>query len=128
MAPWNYYGKDKPRGSRHKQYTALWFWTDEGRRTHITFSFDHNRHLRCVELDYFNALQMLRLAKVEPIAEKRGEREPIIIAGGPCATFNPEPLALFFDAFVIGEGEEILPVFMDVYQEKMIPIVSFSGD
>ena len=55
MAPWNYYGKDKPRGSRHKQYTALWFWTDEGRRTHITFSFDHNRHLRCVELDYFNA-------------------------------------------------------------------------
>ena len=51
MAPYNY----KFRHWRHKQFTNLWFWTDEGRRTHITFSFDDKRHLRCVELDYFNA-------------------------------------------------------------------------
>lgn len=51
MAPYNY----KFRRWRHKQYTELWFYTDEGRRTHITFSFDHKRRLRCVELDYFNA-------------------------------------------------------------------------
>ena len=56
MAPWNYYNKNgKPRNWRHKQFTSLWFYTDEGRRTHITFSFDDKRHLRCVELDYFNA-------------------------------------------------------------------------
>ncbi|MBP5563664.1 MAG: hypothetical protein J6X51_06485 [Bacteroidales bacterium] len=55
MAPWNYYGKARPRRWRHRQFTNLWFWTDEGRRTHITFSFDHKRRLRCVELDYFNA-------------------------------------------------------------------------
>ncbi len=56
MAPWNFYNKyGRPRHWRHKQFTSLWFWTDEGRRTHITFSFDDKRHLRCVELDYFNA-------------------------------------------------------------------------
>ena len=51
MAPYNY----KFRRWRHKQYTELWFYTDEGRRTHISFSFDHKRRLRCVELDYFDA-------------------------------------------------------------------------
>ena len=51
MAPYNY----KYRHWRHRQYTNLWFWTDEGRNTHIIFSFYHKRRLRCVELDYFNA-------------------------------------------------------------------------
>lgn len=50
MAPYNY----KYRRRKHRQFTNFWFWTDEGRRTHITFSFDHKRQLRCVELDYFN--------------------------------------------------------------------------
>lgn len=51
MAPYNY----KFRHCRHRQFTNLWFCTDEGRRTHIIFYFDHKRRLRCVELDYFNA-------------------------------------------------------------------------
>ena len=51
MAPYNY----KFRHWRHRQFTNLWFYTDEGRRTHIIFYFDHKRRLRCVELDYFNA-------------------------------------------------------------------------
>lgn len=51
MAPYNY----KYRRWKHRQFTNFWFWTDEGRRTYITFSFDHKRRLRCVELDYFNA-------------------------------------------------------------------------
>ena len=51
MAPYNY----KYRRWKHRQYTELWFYTDEGRSTHIRFSFDHKRRLRCVELDYFNA-------------------------------------------------------------------------
>ncbi|MBR2214493.1 MAG: radical SAM protein [Selenomonadaceae bacterium] len=69
------------------------------------------------ELDYFHVLTILELGKVEKLAAKKGERDPLVIAGGPCATFNPEPLADFFDAFIIGEGEAILPQFMAAYHE-----------
>ncbi len=61
------------------------------------------------EPDYFNIIKILRLSKINPRASLRTDFDPIIIAGGPCATFNPEPLAEILDAFVIGEGEIILP-------------------
>lgn len=67
------------------------------------------------EMDYFNVLEILRLGKVAMLSGKRGELDPLVIAGGPCATFNPEPLSLFVDAFIIGEGEVILPRFMEVF-------------
>lgn len=70
------------------------------------------------EMDYFHILRMLELGKVVPLVADRGERDALVIGGGPCATFNPEPLSLFFDAFVIGEGEAVLPALMDVYHEK----------
>ena len=69
------------------------------------------------EMDYFNILQILKLGRIEPRAEMRGEKGPLLIAGGPCPTFNPEPLSAVFDAFVIGEGEVILPALMDAVQE-----------
>lgn len=72
------------------------------------------------EMDYFNVLNMMRLGNIEPLKEKRGEKSPLLIAGGPCATFNPEPLSDFFDAFIIGEGEAVLPQFMDVYEKAKI--------
>jgi len=65
------------------------------------------------EPDYFNVVKMLRLGKINPRADERTDFDPIIIAGGPCATFNPEPLAEIFDAFVIGEGEVVLPPLVD---------------
>lgn len=65
------------------------------------------------EPDYFNVVKMLRLGKIKLRASERTDFDPIIIAGGPCATFNPEPLAEIFDAFVIGEGEIILPPLVD---------------
>ena len=65
------------------------------------------------EPDYFNVVKMLRLGKINSRASERTDFDPIIIAGGPCATFNPEPLAKIFDAFVIGEGEIILPPLVD---------------
>ncbi len=68
------------------------------------------------EMDYFHLLDMLEAGRVPVLAEERGERSPLVIAGGPCATFNPEPLSLFADAFVIGEGEETVGRFMDAYQ------------
>lgn len=67
------------------------------------------------EMDYFNVVQLLQLGRIKVRAAERGEDEPFIIAGGPCVTFNPEPLSTIFDAFVIGEGEETLQHLMDVY-------------
>lgn len=58
------------------------------------------------ELDYFNIPLLLDMGRVTIRAADRGEGEPIVIAGGPCATFNPAVLSPVVDAFVIGEGEE----------------------
>jgi radical SAM family uncharacterized protein len=57
------------------------------------------------ELTYTNCLQILDLGGIPLRAEQRGEADPLVVAGGPTAT-HPEPLAPFFDAFVIGDGEE----------------------
>ncbi|MBR0261109.1 MAG: radical SAM protein [Selenomonadaceae bacterium] len=65
------------------------------------------------EPDYFNVVKMLRLGKIKLRASERTDFDPIIIAGGVCATFNPEPLAEIFDAFVVGEGEVILPPLIE---------------
>ena len=60
------------------------------------------------ELSYSNILNMLDLAGIPFYSEERGGGMPLIIGGGPCA-FNPEPLAPFFDLFLLGDGEEGLP-------------------
>ncbi|KAB0671541.1 TIGR03960 family B12-binding radical SAM protein [Oryzomonas sagensis] len=57
------------------------------------------------ELSYTNILTMLRLAGIPLLADERHDVFPLVIAGGPCA-YNPEPLAPFFDAFLLGDGEE----------------------
>ena len=67
------------------------------------------------ELSYTNILNMLNLAGIELYAKDRHDREPLIIAGGPCA-YNPEPLADFIDIFFLGEAEEVLLEFIDVYR------------
>lgn len=59
------------------------------------------------ELNFTNILTLLSLSKIPFYADQRDETFPLIIGGGPCA-FNPEPLADFFDAFVIGDGEEVV--------------------
>ncbi|MBQ6989765.1 MAG: TIGR03960 family B12-binding radical SAM protein, partial [Clostridia bacterium] len=58
------------------------------------------------ELCYTNVLTMLDLGGIPLSADERGESDPIVIGGGPC-TFNAEPIAKFFDIFIIGEGEEV---------------------
>ena len=67
------------------------------------------------EMDYFHVAEMLARSHITPLAADRTAHDPLVIAGGPCATFNPEPLAALVDAFVIGEGEAILPAMMDAY-------------
>lgn len=71
------------------------------------------------EMDYFNLLTILMTGKVEVLAAERGEEDPLVIIGGPCATFNPEPLADFIDACIIGEGEEVIQDFLDCYYEGL---------
>lgn len=66
------------------------------------------------ELCYSTMLNMLDLAGIPIKAEDRAEDAPIVIAGGPCA-YNPEPVADFVDVFSIGEGEEALPEFAELY-------------
>ena len=66
------------------------------------------------EMDYDNLLTVLDLGNIKLRAAERNEREPLVIIGGPCATFNPEPLAAVADAFVIGEGEDTVQSILDV--------------
>lgn len=68
------------------------------------------------ELSYTNVLNMLDLAGLNVKASERLETDPIVVAGGPCVC-NPEPLAMFFDMFILGEGEEVNLEMMDLYCE-----------
>jgi len=68
------------------------------------------------ELTYTNVLTMLDLAGIPIRAADRGEGVPLVIAGGPVVT-NPEPVAPFFDLFVIGDGEESFPALVSRYEE-----------
>ncbi len=59
------------------------------------------------ELSYTNVLNMLELGNIPLFSSDRGQGQPFVIGGGPCA-FNPEPIADFFDAFLLGDGEEAI--------------------
>ncbi len=81
------------------------------------------------EMSFTNILDMLDLAGIPKLASERASAErtsevkkplyPLIIAGGPCA-YNPEPLADFVDVFLIGDGEELLPDFLERYRAALI--------
>ncbi|MCU6761257.1 radical SAM family uncharacterized protein [uncultured Roseburia sp.] len=68
------------------------------------------------EMCYTNILQILDLSQIPMRAADRSEADPIVIGGGPC-TYNPEPLADFFDIFYIGEGETVYDDLFDLYQD-----------
>jgi radical SAM family uncharacterized protein len=67
------------------------------------------------EQDYLNVLSMLRIAGVSAEREARAPRDPLLVLGGICSFFNPEPLADFFDVVIVGEGEEVIGEFIDAY-------------
>ena len=67
------------------------------------------------EMCYTNVLQILDLAQMPLRAEDRGEEYPLVMGGGPCS-YNPEPLAPFFDMFYIGEGETVFNQLLDEYK------------
>lgn len=68
------------------------------------------------EMCYTNILQVLDLADIPFYAKDRNEDVPIVIGGGPCS-YNPEPIADFFDLFYVGEGETQYRALIDLYKE-----------
>ena len=103
----------------HKDISCERFFLPEGSKLLSQETFAPLNRFQVVgfavsfEPDYFNVVRMLKLGKINPRAAERTDFDPIIIAGGPCATFNPEPLSKIFDAFIIGEGEVILPPLIE---------------
>ena len=69
------------------------------------------------ELAYTNILETIDLAQIPILSTQRREDDPIVLGGGPC-TYNPEPLHKFFDAILIGEGEESLPEVLNYIREQ----------
>ncbi len=70
------------------------------------------------EQDYLNILEMLRLSGVPLDKKERTADDPLVIFGGICAFFNPEPLTDFFDVVLVGEGEEVAGEFVQAYKEN----------
>ena len=67
------------------------------------------------ENDFPNVLRVLGLAGIPFRSAVRDTEQPLVVLGGVCAFSNPEPLAEFFDAVFVGEAEEMLPEFMDIF-------------
>ena len=67
------------------------------------------------EMCYTNVLQLLDLAQIPLLAKDRSDGDPIVMGGGPCS-YNPEPIAPFFDCFYIGEGEIQYDAFLTLYK------------
>ncbi len=101
---------------------------EEYSRTNTSlFTFESKRSLKefdilafsvSFEQDYLNILEMLRLSGIPLSNKERTPDDPLVVFGGACSFFNPEPLADFFDAVIIGEGEEVVLEFIDVYKEN----------
>ncbi len=69
------------------------------------------------EMCYTNVLQVIDLSHIPLLAEERGETDPIVMGGGPCS-YNPEPIADFFDLFYIGDGEAAHRKLLEAYREN----------
>jgi radical SAM superfamily enzyme YgiQ (UPF0313 family) len=69
------------------------------------------------EIDYFNIVPILKASGFPIYSSERDESQPLLIAGGPCVTANPMPVAPFFDCLCIGEAEALLPAMLPILEE-----------
>lgn len=100
---------------------------EEFARTHTRlFSFESKRTLDKFDIiafsvsfenDYPNIVDIMNLAKIRVRSADRGETDPLVIMGGVCAFYNPEPLAEFMDVCFTGEAEEMIGAFLSVYRD-----------
>lgn len=98
---------------------------NESSRTHLpVFSEESSRPLKdfdvvafsvAFENDYPNIVQMMHQAGIASAREQRSPPDPLLLAGGVACMLNPEPLAPFFDCFLIGEAEHLIKSFFDLY-------------
>ncbi|GAB4229152.1 MAG: TIGR03960 family B12-binding radical SAM protein [Deltaproteobacteria bacterium] len=84
---------------------------------HPAAAFDLVGFSLCYELTYTNVLVMLELSGVPPLSRDRGEEHPVVVAGGVC-TLNPAPVAPFFDAILVGDGEEAVLEIVALVEER----------
>ena len=77
------------------------------------------------ELNYTNVLNLLDLGGIPVKTAERNDNDPLIIAGGP-ACFNPEPMAEFIDAFIVGDGEEVISEIIEAYKVSKCQSVKVS--
>lgn len=91
------------------------------------FALESKRHVKqfdvlafsvSFEQDYLNILEMLSLSGIPALKRERSEDDPLLVLGGICSFFNPEPLADFFDLVITGEAEEAAEEFVDIYKSK----------
>lgn len=73
------------------------------------------------ENDYFNMIDMLKRSNIPLESKNRKANDPLVIAGGPCATSNPLPISDFIDLFIIGDAELILDELIDVRSDTNNP-------
>lgn len=71
------------------------------------------------EIDFFNIAPLLRASGIPLYSRERDETQPLVIAGGPCITANPLPVAPFFDCLCIGEAEAILPAMLPLLADRL---------
>ena len=71
------------------------------------------------EIDFFNLAPLLKASGIPLFSEQRDETQPLVIAGGPCITSNPMPVAPFFDCLCIGEAEALLPAILPVIESGL---------
>jgi len=110
--------------SRHPRvHCERAFLPDDDQRAEEVVSFESGRGLRDFEIvafsisfetDYLHVVDVLLGAGIPPLRAERGGG-PLLLCGGPATFLNPEPIADFFDAFLIGEGEEMIPEFLEQY-------------
>ncbi len=94
-----------------KSHTPLFSWESQ----RAIDEFDVVAFSCSFEMDYLNVLKMLELAGLPLFAAERDERYPLVIMGGPAPWVNPEPIAPFIDAFVIGEAEGLT--------DQLVPLI-----
>ncbi len=81
------------------------------------YEFDILAFSLCFENDYPNIMKIFELSKIPALTKERDYRYPLVVAGGVVCFTNPEPIADLFDVIFVGEAEELIDTFIDIYLE-----------
>ncbi len=105
-----------PEDMKEYERTGAELFSIESRRT--LSRFDIIAFSVSFENDYPNIVRILKMSRIPVRSSERKPSHPVVIMGGACAFFNPEPTADFFDFCFVGEAEEMLPEFLSAFRES----------